>query len=173
MGFEPTTFDLATVEGAKPVVSPFGVAITPNGKRAYVVCDDGVVVLETSTIVATVPMPGLSAGGEDSIGIAITPNGERAYIASHVIDIATNRVVGTFPGMDNGIAITPDGERAYIATDEVPGVAVLDINTNEIVAGIETEDTIKGIVIAPVDKRAYATDRSGVVGCSIPLRMRW
>ena len=64
---------------------------------------------------------------------------------------------------DNEIAITPDGERAYIATDEVPGVAVLDINTNEIVAGIETEDTIKGIVIAPVDKRAYATDRSGVV----------
>ena len=42
-----------------PVVSPFGIAITPNGKRAYVVCDDGVVVLETSTIVTTVPVDGL------------------------------------------------------------------------------------------------------------------
>ena len=97
------------------MVSPFEIAITPNGKRAYVVCDDGVVVLETSTVrMTTVPVDGLSAGGNNSNGIAITPDGKRAYIGSRVIDIATNMVVGTFPGSDNEIAITPDGERAYV-----------------------------------------------------------
>lgn len=93
--------------------SPFGIAITPDGTRAYVVnvSDDSVSVIDTAsnTVVATVGV------GVFPTGVAITPDGARAYVANEgsntvsVIDTATNTVVATAAAgvTPDQVAITP------------------------------------------------------------------
>src|SRR5436309_15974218 len=96
-----------------------GVAITPDGTRAYVTngFSNSVSVIDTAsnTVVTTVAL-GTCAGG-----VAITPDGTRAYVTNCsdsilVINTASNTVVatvgvGSFPV---GVAITPDEGRAYV-----------------------------------------------------------
>uniref|UniRef100_UPI000A96E89D YncE family protein n=1 Tax=Rhodococcus marinonascens TaxID=38311 RepID=UPI000A96E89D len=59
---------------------PVGVAVTPDGTRAYVtnVGDGTVSVIDTATntVVETVPV------GAAPQGVAITPDGSRAYVAN-------------------------------------------------------------------------------------------
>jgi len=81
---------------ALPVGSaPFGVAVSPDGKHAYVANDgsNNVSVIDTATIppsvVATVPV------GDRPVGVAVTPDGKHVYVANQrsnnvsVIDTAT------------------------------------------------------------------------------------
>src|SRR5256885_2255641 len=90
-----------TVVATIPVgLAPLGVAITPDGTRAYVANGSNIVSVidtATNTVVATIPV-GVEAG---PVGVAITPDGTRAYVANilsntvSVIDTATNTVVAT------------------------------------------------------------------------------
>jgi len=96
---------------------PFGMAITPDGTRAYVTNDgsNSVSVIDTATNqVAGAP---ITVSFPDGLGI--TPDGQRAYVANDtspgsvsVIDTQTNQTVGApiSVGMGPGgiIAITPD-----------------------------------------------------------------
>lgn len=89
-----------TVVSAIPVTRPSGVAITADGKHAYVtnLGSGSVSVIETvdNKVVSTVPLP----AGANPAGIAITPDGTRVYVANNnsnnvsVIQTAANKVVG-------------------------------------------------------------------------------
>ena len=60
---------------------PQAVAITPNGKYAYVACADGaisVINTATNTVSATVTL----AYGDNPNALAITPNGEYVYVSN-------------------------------------------------------------------------------------------
>ena len=95
---------------------PFGIAITPDGSRAYVANSIGksVSVIDTATNqVVGAPI----TVGIGPWGIAITPNGKRAYVANYnegdvsVIDTATNQSTGTTITVGNSpdaVAIVPD-----------------------------------------------------------------
>ncbi|MEU2113529.1 beta-propeller fold lactonase family protein [Streptomyces sp. NPDC019507] len=91
-----------TVTATVPVGNlPFGVAVTPDGTRAYVAneLDDTVSVIDTAThtVLATVPV------GTQPAGVAVTPDGTRAHVANlssdtvSVIDTATRTVTATVP----------------------------------------------------------------------------
>ncbi|MCI0597967.1 MAG: beta-propeller fold lactonase family protein [Beijerinckiaceae bacterium] len=78
---------------------PIGVAVTPDGTRAYVAnaSANNVLVIDTATnTVATSVMV-----GEWPTNVAITPDGKRAYVTNQfsgnvsVIDTATNIIVAT------------------------------------------------------------------------------
>ena len=99
---------------------PDAIAITPNGKTAYIVNggSDTLTPIQTATNKALKPIK----VGRGPDGIAITPNGQTAYVANSVSDTvtpirtATNKAgkaikVGSDPGP---IAITPNGETAYV-----------------------------------------------------------
>jgi YVTN family beta-propeller protein len=83
--------------------SPFGVAITPDGTRAYVTIplEDSVAVIDTAsnTVIGTVTL----VAGSGPVGVAITPDGTRAYVTNlfvnsvSVIDTASNTVLATVP----------------------------------------------------------------------------
>ena len=106
-----------TVVATVPVgVNPSGIAITPDGTRAYTAngftgASNTVSVMETATntVVATVTV------GVGPSWVAITPDGTRAYVTNSgsntvsVIDTATNAVVATVPVglVPAGVAITP------------------------------------------------------------------
>ena len=90
-----------TVSAPLPVGSqPAGVAITPDGTRAYVANfgSNSVYVINTAT--NTVVAPPIPVGSHP-VGVATTADGTRAYVANwgsgtvSVVDTASNTVVNT------------------------------------------------------------------------------
>jgi YVTN family beta-propeller protein len=140
-----TTTD--TITGSIPIgavspslpngTGPIGVALKPDGSRAYVTARfaDRVYVINTATssVMSSVTV------GDRPIGIAVSPNGNRVYVANgltptvSVINTSTNAVVKTI-AVGSGtsvsrtrVVLTPDGKRAYVIADNAAGnIAVID-----------------------------------------------
>jgi YVTN family beta-propeller protein len=160
-----SVIDIATntVVATIPVgAAPLGVAITPDGTRAYVTnfssARVSVIDTTTNTVVAMIPM-------DNPDGIAITPDGTRAYVTRElddvvsVIDTATNTVVAGIPVEVAGnvatpvrVAITPDGARAYVTNESADNVSVIDTATNTVNTTIPVSFEPFGIAITPAPK---------------------
>jgi YVTN family beta-propeller protein len=156
---------VATIAG---FLDPLGIAITPDGTRAYVTNEGSasvsVIDTTTNTVVATIPV----FPGQVPIGVAIAPDGTRAYVANNfggvsVIDTATNTVVATVPFVGGlAVAITPDGTRAYV-TGGGATVSVINTANNTVSANINVVGLarfITAIAITPDGTRAYVTDEA-------------
>jgi YVTN family beta-propeller protein len=173
---------------------PVGIAVTPNGKFAYVAnagtSSHLVFVIQTSsnTVVDTIVLGAGNAVGP--MGVAITPNGNFAYVANKnsdtvsVIDTATNTVITNFgTGSSNpfGVAITPNGNFAYVTNNGSNIVSVIDTSLNTVVATIAVGGSPNGIAITPNGSFAYVannfsntvsvidTSTNMVVGAPIPV----
>ena len=92
---DATNKEVATIDVG---LAPFGVAVTPDGSRAYVTnLNNTVSIIDTATnaVSATISV------GKGPLGIAFTPDGSKAYVANEldhtvsVIAIPSNTVVGT------------------------------------------------------------------------------
>ena len=114
-------------------MSPKSVAVTPDGKHAYVT-NSGLFLLflhsttvsvidaASNTVVATVGV------GNNPVGVAVTPDGKHVYVVNNlddtvsVIDTAGNTVVATLAvgGFPQGMGIVPPP----------PGVPFLTFNAN-------------------------------------------
>jgi YVTN family beta-propeller protein len=107
---ETTGKTVLTTIKAEMARGPNGVAITPDGKHAYVanVNSNTVSVIDaaSNTVVMGTGFP--IPVGTGPIGVAVTPDGKHVYVANNlsanvsVIDTATNTVVGTPITMGNG-----------------------------------------------------------------------
>jgi len=112
---------------------PGGMALSPDGSRAYVANalagSVAVIDLERHEVVASVPV------GAEPLGIAPSPDGSRVYVTAFqgdtlsAIDSATNRVVATarLGKTPRAIAVTPDGRYAWV-THSTPEVSVVDLS---------------------------------------------
>ena len=106
------------------------IAVTPDGRTAYVTTTDSVTPIDTATGTAGAPiaLPG------DAIGLTINPDGRAAYVLClHAtiedgagvvvpIDVASNRARKpiTVPGVGKepaGISAAPGGKRVYVLGD--------------------------------------------------------
>jgi YVTN family beta-propeller protein len=124
---------------------PFGVAITPDGRTAFVtnLGSDTVSTIDVKT--RTKNPTDIPVGGEPA-GIAITPDGKAAFVANSgnfgaapfplgnsvsTIDVKTRTKnptdipVGAGPA---GVAITPDGRTAFV-TNQGGTVSTIDVKT--------------------------------------------
>ena len=89
-------------------VDPFGVAVTPDGSRAYIANENytspqsvgsvSVIDTTTNTVTATIDF----GSGKAPNDVAVSPDGTRAYVTNagygnsvSVIDTATNTVIDT------------------------------------------------------------------------------
>jgi YVTN family beta-propeller protein len=100
---------------------PSGVAVMPDGRRAYVANavsgTVSVIDLDVTTGTVTPPTTQIVVGTEP-VSLVLTPNGSRLYVANarsntvSVIDTSTNTVVATRPvGLEpRGLAVTHDGD---------------------------------------------------------------
>jgi YVTN family beta-propeller protein len=149
---------------------PRGIAITPDGTRAYVanLGTDTVTVIDTAanTILTTIPLPPDSG----PIAIAITPDGSRAYAVNSdaesvsVINTSMNSVIADIPLPDGplfgGLAVTPDGSRVYVTDASEPySVVVINALTNTILTTIPLIHGVfpTSVAIAPDGSRAYVS----------------
>jgi YVTN family beta-propeller protein len=173
--------------------SPIGIAITPDGTRAYVVNpgSGGISVIDIQTN-KEIGDPIHLAGSPNAI--AITPDGSRAYVTKSgsksesgsnsvlAIDLNTNKPiglpipVGDFP---TDIAITPDGTKAYVANIKSDNVSVINLQNDE-VSTVAVGEEPAAIAITPDGSTAYVVDfesrdvrpiatQSNVVGAPIAV----
>lgn len=115
--------------------NPGGVAVTPDGRRAYVIhtAEPDVSMVDLSTEHATVVA--LTRGL--TTDVAITPDGRHAYVTQRntvdnviVIDTETNKVTGLpvpWGGEAHAIAIAPDGTRAYVVDGRSRAIVIIPI----------------------------------------------
>ncbi|MBI4469096.1 MAG: YncE family protein, partial [Acidobacteria bacterium] len=126
---------------------PNGVAILPNGSRAYAANT----VTGTVSVIDTVPgrlVTNINVGTEP-YGLALTPNGRKLYVTNarsnsiSVIDTVTNQVTRTIPSVGSeprGIAITNDGD----ADDNDEAVYVTQFLASPLAVGkLDGEDDSK------------------------------
>lgn len=147
---------------------PRGLAISPDGSRAYVTSgdDNALTVIDLTTtpaaVTATITLP----SGSYPIALAITPTGERAYVANNhggnvmELDLVNNVPVGeaipvAIPGE---LAITPDGSRAYVPSFSGNEVIVIHTATNTISGSIGVGAGPQAVAITPDGKRVYVTN---------------
>jgi YVTN family beta-propeller protein len=175
-----TPIDTATNTAGAPIplgAAPIAVAITPDGKTAFVTTvansdpsTGSVTPIDTATNTAGTPIP----VGTFPLGVAITPDGKTAYLATAEgdgmltpIDIATSTVgtpIPIFGGLPVAVAITPDGKTAYVANGDENSVTPIDLATNTAEAPITVGNEPSAIAITPDGKTAYvANDLSGSV----------
>ena len=122
-----TPIPVCTNVAGKPIPvgnGPVTIAITPNGKTAYVVNENSGTVTPIRTATNT-PGKAIRVAGRLPDAIAITPNGKTAYVASSgssgvvtPIRTATNTPGRPIPVGQGpiAIAITPNGTTAYVVS---------------------------------------------------------
>lgn len=129
----------------------YAIAITPDGRRAYVpyfayTPSENVATIDTATntVPKTVLVETPSIGDLSGSGVAVAPDGKYVYIifqgsnSVEVIDTASNTIVKTvLAGKDtSGVAITPDGLHVYVANQGSNSVSVINTAGNKVVATI-------------------------------------
>ena len=145
--------------------SPYHVAVSPDGTRAYIsnFGSDTVTVIDTATntVVATISV-GLAPDG-----VAISPDGELVYVAIDrsnsvtVIDTATNTVIGSIGVVDRAgnVAFSPDGTRAYVGQGGFwSGISFVDTATDTVISSHQIGGVVTGVAVSPDGSRVYVSN---------------
>ena len=173
-----TPIEVATSEpGAEIKVGsgPEAIAITPDGKTAYVTNagSDSVTPIELAT---NKPSTEIKVGSTPD-GIAITPDGKTAYVTNESSDSVTPIELATnTPGAEinvgvnpTAIAITPDGKTAYVTNIVSGSVTPIELATSTPGAEINVGLEPGAIAITPDGKTAYVGNYAGASVTPIEL----
>jgi YVTN family beta-propeller protein len=155
---------------------PVAIAITPNGRTAYVTNEDSddvsVIDTQTNQVVGSRIEVNLIPSW-----VAITPDGRSAYVANYnggqvsVIDTQTNQLGPPIKvaGRPGGIAIMPDGRTAYGADSLSNGVFVVNTLTNQLVGStIPVGEGPTGVAINP-DQPPHASFSDPAARPEVPV----
>jgi len=147
--------------------SPYSIAVTPDGKTAYVGNDSSeslnVINLQTGQA-----GPALELGANLYV-IAISPDGKTVYMTTSsgkvlILDTQTNQVVGSIPVEGEtaglwGVGFTPDGKTAYVLNEGADSIVTVDTQTRQIIGTpIPTGEEPISVAFTPDGKKAYVTN---------------
>lgn len=154
------------VAAASVAAAPTGVAITPDGRKAYVTnsVGNGVSVIDTvtQTIAKTIPV------AAPSFGIVVSPDGGSVYVATStnpvelgdiaVIDTSTDAIVAAVQigAAATGMAISPDGSKLYAATYYSQLLTTID-TAQRTITGQLNVGLPHSVAISPDGGTAYVT----------------
>jgi YVTN family beta-propeller protein len=158
--------------------APVGVAVSPDGSKAYVTNtgsnDVSVIAVASNTKVATIPVVGALFAG-----VAVSPDGKTLYVGNETtiegpfvfhennllfIDTATNTsltAVNLEVGLQTatGIAVTPDGSKVYVAISSTDNVFAIDTKTPSVVATIPVSLEPQGVAVTPDGSKVYVANQ--------------
>ena len=163
-------------------VGPQAVALSPDGRKAFVTDLYSVHVVDTEsrTVKSTLHLKELGQDrtrmtvlddGEEVFqgprDILISPDGRWAYVAVEdtgevvVLDAVADRVirkipVGAYPG---GLVLSPDGTKLYVAHRGGRSIAVVDTIRHEIIAKIAVGQEPWDIALSPDGDKAYVVNQ--------------
>ena len=154
----------------------YGVAVSPDGARAYVVLSDSpayavvVVDITTNSVVTSVPLPGEPSG----FSVSLSPDGRFAYFprigsggagSVQVLDTVTNTIVATTT-VGRGprhVGVSPNGAIVYVPGPQSDQLHQLDPSSHASV-GSTAITTPLAVAFTPDSTRAYvAADETLVV----------
>jgi YVTN family beta-propeller protein/autotransporter-associated beta strand protein len=179
-GFAGNTVSVINAETNTVLGSPItvgsgalGLAITPDGKYAYVANNHSGTVSVINTATNTVVGPSIPVGNSP-VGVAVTPNGKYVFVTNNsdntvsVISTATHSVVGPPIGVGNdpaGVVITPNGRFAYVANNGSGAVnsntvSIIDIAKHTVVGSVTVGNKPLGIDVTPDGKYVYVTNNN-------------
>jgi cation/acetate symporter len=155
--------------------SPAFVAVSPNGRHAYIANGKAQVVTVVDTainqVTATIPIP----TGPPQF-LALAPDGRTLYVsifndqrtihAIDVLDTASNTVVATIPQPARPYlpAVSRDGKRIYVPNHDTASVSVISTDTNTVIAEVKVAPNPHWVAFSHDGTRAYtANHESNVV----------
>ncbi len=144
--------------------APTGVALSPDGRRAYIADNDGgaLIVVDTDTLKSP-PRSRWARTRE----VAVTPDGAQAYVTNagagsvSVVDLQSAIVTNTVLVSSHpiGVAVDADGRFAYVTALDATrstGTLVIDIATGtHVTSGAGAP---YGVAVHPTGDHAYITD---------------
>lgn len=149
--------------------TPNDIAITPDGKFAYVANQGGnvtVLNLMTNTVVTTINDASFSA----PYTATMNPAGTKVYITNvhgtvvTIISVATNTVIDTITGFQapSGMVIMPNGITAYVTNFGVDSdgtsVSVVNLNSNTVTGTIYVGLAPAALAITPDGAYVYVSN---------------
>lgn len=151
-----------------PNSRPHTAVFHPDGRRAVATMQDSdqiaVIDLESMEVIRTYP-----TGGREGHMVRLSPDGSRAYVTSRlgegtlsVIFLDENRppvVIRTGPGAE-GMSVSPDGSEVWVANRQEEAISVVDTDTLEVVARIDSRPFAGRVEIGP-NGRAVAPNGGG------------
>ena len=148
--------------------TPNNVAITPDGKYAYVSASGGayvsVIDIISNNISTTITLSASVNDTEFTNGIAVTPDNKYVYVVCYgdnnvyVIDINSNSIVSTIGVGTNpyGICLTPNALFAYVSNYSSTTISVINTVSNSIFTTINIPTSISPeICITPDGQTVY------------------
>jgi YVTN family beta-propeller protein len=185
-------FILVTIEGTKPGQlvwidpqtdkvtqkmdigpAPNQLAVTPDGKTAYVPCSDGnwqVIDVPNKKIVESIYVGGRPHNTLCSL------DGKRMYLGPMgdphkvvITEVATNKVIGEIPfsSVIRPIALTKDEKRLFVNVDNLVGIEEADVASRKMIHRVPCELTDEqkkvasrshGIAVSPNQKEVWTCD---------------
>ena len=154
---------IATIPVGSNISSSYGICISPDGNRVYVVDQSGKVHIINTASNAVIAS--ISIGGFPS-AITISPDGSKLYVTNNtnsvqVISTATNSVTATI-GVGTGpqaLSVSPEGSRLYVANRTSNNVSVVNTATNTTIATIAAGTEPYGTSVSPDGSRLYVVNR--------------
>ena len=173
-----------------PVSStPDGVAVTPNGKTAFVTNPVGGSV-STIDVKTRIKHPTDIPVGANPYGVAVTPDGKTAFVTNNgsssvsTIDVKsrtkhpTDIPVAAGP---KGMAVTPDGKTAFVTNanpDAAPAPSGGSLSTIDVKTRTKHPPDIAlgsfpfGVAVTPDGKTAFVTNNVGGTVSAIDVKSR-
>ena len=153
-----------------------GVAVSPNGRRVYVACDQsGVCVFDAinNTLITIIPVVSGQDVTQNPQGIALSPDGQLLYVANNrdggavsIVNTNTYQPVASITlnagYIPQGVTVNPDGLEAYFAFSAASGqngqVSIYDVSGKGIVESIEVGEGPIGIAVTPDGNTLYVSN---------------
>lgn len=165
------TRTLRIVGKAGPIDYPDGLAYAPKQRKVFVSDEhggvDAVIDATSNTLVAKIPLGG---GAGNTV---YDPTSGHILVAVHsvnqlvAIDPVTDNILGRYPppGIENphGIALDGVDRIAFVAGEENHSLAVVDLNTMNVLSTYEVGDDPDVLAFDPGLKRLYVSAESGTV----------
>ncbi len=149
--------------------SPFNMALSGDGKRLYILAEEGDALIIADTEIRKVK--GKIPVGVRPHSIALSANGKKAYVSNqwsdnvYVIDLKAEKVTDTLKTGNGpaGIALSSDEHYLYVVNSYTSDISVIDLKSGREHKRLSAGNNPTGIGMAPDKSKLYVTSRRALL----------